>query len=118
MILNLNNCLNTGLQLPFLLCSTTFHGTQFLWPCVPEVQSFPTVSEKETNKGLISSNYVLCSNFIHQFFFVRIETCVLKINLEKCRCIIGGPLSREFYTYGDVVVCRNFLMDVEKYLII
>ena len=42
---------------------------------------------------------------------------VLKINLEKCRCIIGGPLSREFYTYGDVVVCRNFLMDVEKYLI-
>ena len=29
----------------------------------------------------------------------------------------GGPLFREFYTYGDVVVCRNFLMDVEKYLI-
>ena len=42
---------------------------------------------------------------------------MLKINLEKYRCIIGGPLSREFYTYRYVVVSRNFLMDIEKYLI-
>jgi len=42
---------------------------------------------------------------------------MLKINLENCKCIIGGPLSREFYTYRDVVVCRNLLMDVKKYLI-
>ena len=43
-----------------------------------------------------------------------VDLLLLKINLEKCRCIIGGPLSREFYTYGDVVVCKNFFMDVEK----
>lgn len=43
---------------------------------------------------------------------------MLKINLKKCRCIVCGLLSREFYIYGDVIVCRNFLIDVEKYLII
>jgi len=54
----------------------------------------------------------LLSNGVQTFTFR--ELAVLKINLEKCRCIIGGPLSREFYTYGDVVVCKNFFMDVEK----
>ena len=43
---------------------------------------------------------------------------VLKVNFEKCRYIIGDSLFREFYTYRDMVVYRNFLMNVEKYLII